>query len=162
MASTTQLKEARVVIYSHPDVQRTAHPTMTPEQEGRAGIVREPVRKKYFALVIGEHHIEHHKGENGEPLLTLVIFRPPIHPGTFEQVKLLGSGRMSDLCPILTDVPHESHKFTDAQIEELRKQGIVYPGNYLGAARWREVTLADFPGIKTGGIDLGKGSAPIQ
>lgn len=97
--------------------------------------------KEHFALVIGSRELEHHAGENDEPMLSLVIVKPVLDPTDHKtELKIAGTSREGDLVTIVHDVPHESHAFSAEQLDAMHKTGItvaqVYPGNAIPGGRW--------------------------
>lgn len=140
---------------------------------------------EHKALVVGSRTVEHHAGENDEPMLNLVIVKPvvldecvkchfpernhgkPYPPGashrpcdSFEGIAPVASVNPAEYIHIQTDVPHESHKFTEEQILALQKQGLTaYPGGALPGGRWREVDAGGIPippvvAIEDGAIEV--------
>jgi len=124
---------------------------------------------EHKALVIGARELEHHAGENNEPLLHLVIVKPmvadacancsnrrvfhgkpaPAHLrvcGQFVEPDPQPVTDLGSLVQVVPDVAHESHKFSDDQIQALAKQGIVVPlsGRFTGG-RWREADAGGIP-----------------
>lgn len=118
---------------------------------------------EHKALAIGSRELEHHTGENGEQLLNLVIVKPlvadacancgnrfavhgkpsPAHLrvcAAFEAPEPQAVVDLNSLVHIVTDVAHESHKFTAEQLRELATKGLTaYPGGQLPGGRWREI-----------------------
>lgn len=119
---------------------------------------------EHLALPIGSRELEHHTGTDGEPLLNLVIVKPliadacgncgnrrafhgkpaPSHLHVCSQFVEPDAQAVTDnltLVHIVTDVPHDSHAFTDDQLAAMQKTGIttaqVYPGNQIPGGRWR-------------------------
>lgn len=94
---------------------------------------------EHKAFPIGSHELEHHFGEGGEPLLSLVFVKPVIDPVTHEPRRV----HDSELVHIVHDVPHESHNFNPDQLKAMEKSGItaatVYPGGQIPGGRWREL-----------------------
>lgn len=107
------MKVGTVVIYTEGVDQKTKQPI------------------EFNALVLGERFIEHHLGEDDEPLLTLAFAKErtdaagvplPVH----------GTGQTSELVQIRLDVVHESHEYSEEKQREYGKK--QYDGG-----RWREV-----------------------
>ncbi len=110
--------------------------------------------KEFFALPIGAKAMPHHLGENDEPLLDLVIVQPvldPLDPKHEKTISLVGTSRQLENVRIVNDVPHDSHAFSDASLNDLQKQGIstgvAYPGNRIPGGRWFEVSSAELAAL---------------
>lgn len=122
--------------------------------------------KQHTAIVIGSRYIEHHAGQNDEPLLTLAFASQHVPDECARcQQPEHRHGKPSTLltppCPefippapkpvigfeqnlhVVHDVPHSSHEFGDDLLAELGKKGITYPGNKIPGGRWVEYTARD-------------------
>lgn len=82
--------------------------------------------KEFSATVLSARILDHHLGENDEPLLALGFF--------VEVPGVLGTARALELVQFRTDVAHESHEFGAAAAQA--KLAGIYPGG-----RWREVNV---------------------
>lgn len=100
--------------------------------------------KEHMAFPIASRDLEHHTGENNEPLLSLVFVKPvldPLDPEKKKTLNLAGTVNESQLVQIRHDVAHESHAFTPEQIQARRDAGFsTYPGNQIPGGRWRELS----------------------
>jgi hypothetical protein len=98
---------------------------------------------EHKAFPIAARELEHHAGENAEPLLSLVFVKPVLDPLTHEPVNVAGTSREGDLVHIVHDVPHESHAFSEDQLKAIAKTGVntvqAYPGGQMPGGRWREL-----------------------
>lgn len=125
--------------------------------------------KEHLAFPIASRDMEHHLGDNSEPLLSLVFVKQPalnecarchfpehahgkpvapeakaVPCDTFVPPPRSTVLQPSDFVQIVHDVAHESHGFTDEQIQERRKAGLSdYPGNQIPGGRWRELSSAE-------------------
>jgi hypothetical protein len=107
--------------------------------------------KEHFAFPIASRDLEHHLGSNNEPLLTLVIAKPPLDPTDPLRKRLLDhlppGFPVSEAVHVVYDVAHGSHEFGHDSMQALAQQGItvaqVYPGGKIPGGRWRELTAED-------------------
>jgi len=96
--------------------------------------------KKFNALVLGERHLEHHKGSDDQPMLHLVtVQKAKDHTG--KEIDFpIGGIRDYEMLKVFHDVPHASHEFSDEQKAAIEKSGItfdaVYPGGKIPGPRW--------------------------
>lgn len=107
--------------------------------------------KEYTATVLEIRNLDHHLGENDEPLLHLGFFAPLYKPGadgTLKRVSVVGTHEQNALVQFRLDVAHESHSFS----AEANKEGLtgVYPGGRWSLAK---VVVAEDPLDKSSGID---------
>jgi hypothetical protein len=94
--------------------------------------------KQYLALVVGQRSLEHHEGENGEPLLNLAFVKEVLD-GAGNVRNVTGTVRENELVQFRHDVAHDSHAFSDEAREALTKSGHMYPGGEIPGGRWREI-----------------------
>lgn len=122
---------------------------------------------EHLALPIGSRELEHHAGENGELLLNLVIVKPlvadacancgnrrifhgkpaPAHLhvcSSFVEPDAQAVTDNNTLVFIVTDVPHETHAFTEEQLKAIEKTGVntaqAYPGGAMPGGRWSDIS----------------------
>lgn len=124
--------------------------------------------KEHYALPTASREPEHHLGQGGEPVLTLVLVKPvvadqcarchfaehfhgkPFSPSaehrpcdSFVAPPAKAVVDPNQLVQIVGDVPHESHQFTEESLAALERQGhsigISFPGNRIPGGRWREL-----------------------
>ncbi|HEY2496549.1 MAG TPA: hypothetical protein VGK24_05730 [Candidatus Angelobacter sp.] len=89
--------------------------------------------QEFNAAVLGLRDLDHHVGENGEPLIHLAFFKETAQP-------VIGTSRQAELVQFRTDVAHESHAFSNEAREANRRNPL--PTIYAGG-RYREAgTLA--------------------
>ncbi len=86
--------------------------------------------KEFSATVLSARILDHHLGENDEPLLALGFF--------VEVPGVLGTARALELVQFRTDVAHESHEFGAAAAQA--KLTGIYPGG-----RWKELGAGGNP-----------------
>jgi hypothetical protein len=111
--------------------------------------------KEYLALVVGTRSLEHHEGENDEPLLNLAFVKEVLD-GAGNVRNVTGTVREPELVQFRHDIAHESHAFSDEAREALTKSGNMYPGGEIPGGRWREIPEPGKPSA-----DVSKGdSAP--
>jgi hypothetical protein len=104
------------------------------------GVVYVQGDAKFLALVIGSRSLEHHLGEDDEPMLHLVFVQKQKDAfGKDIEPTVGGIGEMN-LVRVEHDVPHFSHEFSDEQKEAIQKSGVtfdaVYPGGKIPGGRW--------------------------
>lgn len=100
--------------------------------------------EEFNATVLSSRVLDHHTGENDEPLLSLAFFKPVMAPGPqgFPVEKnVIGTAQQGDLVQFRHDVAHVSHEYSE---EYLKEYNGGRPMTYAGG-RWTEET---FPGIK--------------
>lgn len=87
--------------------------------------------KEYKATVLAIRNLDHHDGENGEPLLHLGYFATVLD-AQGDPKNLVGTQAQNELVQFRLDVAHSSHTFS----EEANRKGFkgVYPGG-----RWTEL-----------------------
>lgn len=95
--------------------------------------------KEYTATVLEIRYLDHHQGENGEPLLHLGYFAPVLD-AEGKPKKLIGTQDQNSLVQFRIDVAHESHEFSP----EAGRKGLkgTYPGG-----RWREIEPSTQPAM---------------
>lgn len=146
--------------------------------------------RSYNAIVIGQRELEHHTGEDNEPLLNLVIVRPV----SLDQCQICGCREAQhgkpapanlhvckeftapdpivainplDYVRTVGDVPHESHAFNEEQLKAIAKTGVnvpqSYPGGVMPGGRWSEILPADlFPAVEPTPATPAEGTPTIQ
>lgn len=90
-----------------------------------------------IATVLEIRNLDHHDGENGEPLLHLGFFAPVLQfdaKGAATEKKVVGTHDAYSLVQFRIDVAHVSHEFS-AEAEKAGLKGI-YPGG-----RWSEIEI---------------------
>jgi hypothetical protein len=101
--------------------------------------------ESFLATVLEVRELDHHMGENDEPLVHLGFFTPVMKPGANGKpvrVSLVGTHDQYTLAQFRLDVAHESHEFP-AELKVSR-----YPGG-----RWRgPITVAE----KIGSLGISK------
>lgn len=95
-----------------------------------------------IATILEIRYLDHHNGQDGEPLLHLGFFAPVLD-GQGNQKKLVGTQHQGDLVQFRIDVAHESHEYDEAAVRAGFKG--VYPGG-----RWSEIRVEEAPGSGTG------------
>lgn len=98
--------------------------------------------QEFPALVVGSRELEHHAGENGEPLLNLVFVRE-VKNGAGEVINVSGSSREADAVQFRHDIAHESHAFSEDAKAELIKKGLLPPGGEVPGGRYVEAGYHD-------------------
>lgn len=140
--------------------------SQTTPQRGDLVLVTE-FGKGYAGLVVKSRILDHHLGSSDEPLLSVIVVKPPVidecihchfaeryhgkpYPpeaphqpcNDFEGRPAPEPADLLAFAHPIADVPHESHEFTEAQLQSLQNSGvsigIAYPGNRIPGARWRE------------------------
>lgn len=104
--------------------------------------------REIIATVLEIRHVDHHDGENGEPLLHLGFFAPVMGAaadGKPVPKKVVGTHDAWSLVQFRIDVAHASHSFS----EEANKKGLK--GIYAGG-RWTEIVVAE-PGTDLAVVD---------
>jgi hypothetical protein len=98
--------------------------------------------REFPALVLSSRELEHHSGENGEPLINLVFVKE-VKNGAGEVINVSGSSREAEALQFRHDIAHESHEFTDAAKEELTRKGLLPPGGEIPGGRYIEAAVIE-------------------
>jgi hypothetical protein len=97
--------------------------------------------KTYNALVLSERVLEHHLGEDDQPMLNLVFIQEKLD-GQGKPVAMIGTGLVSELMQFRYDVVHDSHAFSDQAKKDLAEKGHLPPAGVMPGGRWKSVLEA--------------------
>lgn len=98
--------------------------------------------QEFPALVVSSRELEHHAGENGEPLVNLVFVRE-VKNGAGEVINVSGSSREAEAVQFRHDVAHDSHAFSEEAKAELVRAGQLPPGGEVPGGRYVEAGYHD-------------------
>lgn len=95
---------------------------------------------EFPALVLSTRELEHHSGENGEPLINLAFVKQ-VKNGAGDVVNVSGSSREAEQIQFRHDIAHESHEFSADAKEELTRLGLLPPGGSIPGGRYVEASV---------------------